>query len=108
MTLRKFLLWFLLIDFALFSAWVMWEVGYLGIWQAGFTSPGSMQILADLGVACLLIMSWIFADARARGLNPWPWMVATLAIGSLAPLLYLLIREYSNVRQRRDTLVSAA
>lgn len=108
MTLRKCLLWFLLIDFALFSIWVMCDVGYLGIWQAGFASPGAMQILADLGVACLLIMSWIFADARARGVNPWPWMVATIIAGSLAPLLYLLIREYSSVRQPRDTLVSAA
>ncbi len=106
MTLRKILLWILLIDFALFSAWAMWEVGYIGIWQAGLTSPGSMQILADLVIACLLIMSWIFADARARGLNPWPWMVATLFVGSLAPLTYLLVREYG--RERRDILVTAA
>lgn len=107
MTLRKILLWTLLIDFALFSAWVLWDVGYLGIWQAGFASPGSVQILLDLVIACLLIMSWMLADARARGVNPWPWMVATLALGSLAPLLYLLMREYARGRERSQTLATA-
>lgn len=98
MTLRKILLWTLLIDFGLFSTWVMWEVGYLGIWQAGLASMGSLQVLVDLVIACTLIMVWIHGDARARGVNPWPWIIATLFVGSLAPLLYLLLREYGRAR----------
>lgn len=94
MTLRKFLLWFLFIDFALFSTWVMYEIGYFGIWQAGFVSSGSLQILIDLAICCVLICSWLKKDAEQRGINPYPWMLATFATGSLAPLLYLLIREY--------------
>lgn len=95
MKLRKIVLWVLLMDFALFSTWVMWDVGYLGIWQAGFTSAASLQILLDLVIACLLIMVWMYGDARARGVNPWPWIVATLLAGSLAPLAYLLVRVYA-------------
>lgn len=91
---RKYLLWVLLLGFTAFSTWVMWDVGYFGIWHAGFESSGSLQILIDLAIGCFLICSWIIGDARARGINPVPWIVATLAMGTIAPLAYLLIREY--------------
>jgi len=72
----------------------MWKIGYMGIWQAGIESPGSLQILLDLAVCCLLICSWIKNDAQARGVNPYPWIVATFTSGSLAILVYLIVREY--------------
>ncbi len=94
MTLKRFLLWFLFIDFVAFSSWVMWHVGYIGIWQAGFESPASIQILLDLVICCLIITSWIKKDAEARGMNPYPWIIGTVFTGSIAPLAYLLVREY--------------
>ncbi|MEE2730629.1 MAG: DUF2834 domain-containing protein [Pseudomonadota bacterium] len=94
-TWKKWVLWMLLIDFGLFSGWVMWQVGYWGIWQAGLASPGAMQILLDLVIAGGLICCWIVLDARQRGVNPWPWVLVTFAVGSIAPLVYLLWREYS-------------
>ena len=99
MTLRKFLLWFIFVDFAALSLWAMWEVGYFGIWAAGFTSIGAVQILFDLVVCCILITSWLKKDADSRGINPYPWMIATFASGSLALLVYLLIREYARTDQ---------
>ena len=33
------------------------------------------------------------AVAKAAGRNPWPWIAATLVVGSLSPLLYLLTRK---------------
>ncbi len=103
MTLRKTLLWIILTSFASYSTWVMWQVGYFGIWQAGFTDIAALQILLDLAIGCFLICCWIKGDAESRGMNPYPWMIATLATGTLAPLLYLLIREY-----RRDALMDSA
>lgn len=94
MTLRKALLWLIFIDFAVFSGWVMWQVGYMGVWAAGFTDPGSMQLLFDLVICCLLISSWLKQDARQWEMNPYPWMVAIFITGSIAILVYLLIREY--------------
>lgn len=94
MTLKRFLLWFLFIDFVAFSSWVMWQVGYFGIWQAGFESPASIQILMDLVICCLIITSWIKKDAETRGMNPYPWIIGTVLTGSIAPLAYLLVREY--------------
>jgi hypothetical protein len=93
MNLKKLLLWLVLIDFALFSAWVMWKFGYVAIWQAGIESPASLQILFDLFISAGLICVWMILDARKRGANAWPWVVATLFVGSLAPLAYLIRRE---------------
>lgn len=99
MNLKKVLLWLALIDFALFSTWVMWKVGYVGIWQAGLSSPGAQQVLVDLCIAAGLICLWIIQDARQRGNNPWPWVIGTLFLGSLAPLAYLIRRESLLARQ---------
>ena len=99
MNIRKALLWIVLIDFALFSSWVMWDVGYLGIWRAGFASWASLQVLIDLVICAGLICVWMVVDARQRGINPWPWVVATLLTGSLAPLVYLIVREHGRAVQ---------
>jgi len=72
----------------------MWNVGYAGIWQAGLESTGSLQILLDLAICCLIICSWINTDARSKGINPYPWFVAVLTTGSLAVLVYLIAREH--------------
>ncbi|MDX1452016.1 MAG: hypothetical protein R3183_05615 [Oleiphilaceae bacterium] len=88
----------LLIPFSMYSTWVMWEIGYLGIWQAGFASIGSVQILWDLAIACVLICSWLKVDAMKRGMNPYPWWIATLTTGTLAPLIYLLVRREERIQ----------
>ena len=93
MNLKKTLLWLVLIDFAAFSTWVMWQIGYVGIWQAGFASVGSLQILFDLVISIGLICVWMIVDARQRGINPWPWVVAAVFLGSMSPLAYLIRRE---------------
>jgi uncharacterized membrane protein len=93
MNAKKVLLWFVLIDFSLLTAWVIWQVGYFGIWQAGLGSPGAIQVLVDLGISVTLVAVWMIGDARSRGVSAWPWVVATLFVGSLAPLAYLIRRE---------------
>lgn len=96
--MRKTILWTTLISFTLFSSYAMWQVGYFGIWQAGMASIGAWQILIDLSIACLIVMSWIIGDARKRGISAWPWIIATITLGSLALLSYLLWREYGETR----------
>lgn len=93
MNVKKVLLWFVLLDFAALTAWAVGHVGYVGIFEAGVASPGSIQILVDLVIALALVCVWMFDDARRRGVTPWPWIAATLFVGSLAPLVYLIRRE---------------
>jgi hypothetical protein len=85
--------------FGAYSLYAMWQVGYLGIWQAGLAGPGALQILLDLVIACVLISGWMIGDARGRGLVAWPFVLVTLTAGSFGPLLYLLYRERAAARQ---------
>lgn len=99
--MRKTILWTALIGFSLFSGYVTWQVGYFGIWQAGMASLGAWQILIDLSIACLIVCSWIVSDARKLGISAWPWILATVVLGSLALLSYLLWREFG--QEESDT-----
>jgi Protein of unknown function DUF2834 len=82
-----------LLAFGAYSTYAMFEVGYFGIWAAGFTSVGSLQVLLDLVIACLLISSWMVLDARRTGRNPWLYVGITLVAGSIGPLLYLVLAD---------------
>ncbi len=52
-------------------------------------------MLADLVIALVLVLVWMWRDAKAIRRNPWPWIVATLTTGSFGPLIYWLTRPTS-------------
>lgn len=83
----------LLLPFAALTAAALWQHGYLGILLPHFRSLAAGQVLADLVIALLLVLVWLWRDARGSGRNPWPWVAATLIFGSFGPLLYLLTRR---------------
>lgn len=68
----------------------IWNEGLTAIFASIFTSYASAQIFADLFISLLLIIVWMWHDARANGRNPSPWIVATFMVGVFSPLLYLL------------------
>ncbi len=71
----------------------VWKEGVTGIFSSITSSYGSMQIFADLVIALVLAMVWMWRDAKAIGRNVWPWIALTLLAGSFGPLLYLLTRK---------------
>jgi hypothetical protein len=84
-------LFIVLAAFGAFTLYAMWQVGYLGIWQAGMASPGAWQVLLDLVVMSFVALGFIWRDARQTGRTVWPFAVLTIAAGSFGPLLYLLL-----------------
>lgn len=86
---RRTLALILLVPFGLLTAYALLQVGYVGIFDYHRHSPAGWQVFADLVVALVLVMVWMVRDARHLGRNPWPWVVATLFLGSISPLLYL-------------------
>ncbi len=77
--------------FGAFSLYAMWQVGYVGIWQAGLSSVGALQVLLDLVVMSFIALGLLWRDARRTGRTLWPYAVITVAAGSFGPLLYLLL-----------------
>ncbi len=51
------------------------------------------QIFSDLTCMRLVVTSWMVVDARRSGRTVWPYLLATLLLGSFGPLTYLLVRE---------------
>lgn len=86
----KALLWILTAAFGAYSLWALAQVGYLGLWQAGFATIGSTQITFDLIVASFLLVGFVARDCKAQGKPWWPWALATLLLGSFGTLAYLL------------------
>jgi hypothetical protein len=87
-----------LLAFGALSAVALVHHGYFGIFALHFQTWGGMQVLIDLVIALTLVLVWMWHDARATGRNVWPWIVATLALGSFGPLLYLLTRKPAATR----------
>ena len=88
-----------LIAFGALTVAALLQHGYWGIIAPHFRTFGAGQVLADLVIALTLVMVWMWNDAKSQGRAPWPWILATLALGSFGPLVYLLTRR--NGRETR-------
>ena len=93
--MHRFLIAVVLVLFGALTVVALYQHGYWGIVAPHFQSTGAGQVLADLVIALVLVLIWIWRDAKATGRNPWPWILATLALGSFGPLVYLLTRKPS-------------
>ncbi len=96
MNAKTILLILVLAAFGALTAVALGEHGYFGIFAFHFPSSAGWQVLADLVIACLLIIVWMVGDARRTGRNPWPYVLLTLAGGSFGPLLYLLVGQFGS------------
>jgi Protein of unknown function DUF2834 len=81
----------ILVPFSLLSAYAVAQVGYLGIIAYHLPSPAGWQVITDLVIAVLLICLWMIQDARRTGRSAWPYVVASLFLGSFGVLFYLLL-----------------
>ena len=82
----------LLIPFAILTAYAVMQVGYIGILDYHRHSPAGWQVITDLVIAILLILLWLIPDAKASGRNPWPYAAISVFLGSIGPLLYLVLK----------------
>lgn len=95
MNKKLLILYFVFIDFVIYTGYVVWQEGYFGFVDMALASRWGTQVFLDLVIACLLVCSWMLWDAKQRGANAWPYVIATLFTGSIAPLWYLIRREHA-------------
>jgi hypothetical protein len=81
------------------DAYSVYLYGYVGFFRMMFANFASFNALVDLLVALVLIMVWIGEDARERNVSALPYIVLTIASGSVGPLLYL-IRRFADRTER--------
>ncbi|MBU43809.1 MAG: DUF2834 domain-containing protein [Spirochaetaceae bacterium] len=91
--MRKVILILVLLAFLILTGLALWQHGLIGIFEPVFQSFGAAQIFWDLVIALSLFLVWMWKDARRAGRNPWPWLLGTLATGSIAALLYLIVYD---------------
>jgi len=95
-----------LVAFGAFSTWVVASYGYFGFLRLAGNEPWALQMLLDLVIALSVAIGWMRGDARHRGITVWPYVVATVALGSIGVLAYLasrsLARRSVNVEQKGD------
>ena len=82
----------LLADFLGLTAYAVYQYGYLGFFEMVMANAATVTALVDLVIALSLVMVWMVRDARERGVSPVPYVLLTLALGSVGPLAYLIRR----------------
>ena len=95
MNLTKPLLALVLISFTALSLYALYAAGLEGLVAAVTTNPIAWTLATDLVIALGLVLVWMVRDARTRGVSVLPYVLLTLGLGSVGPLLYLLRRPAS-------------
>ncbi|MFN8641611.1 MAG: DUF2834 domain-containing protein [Candidatus Binatia bacterium] len=83
---------FVLVSFTALSTWILAQYGfsYIGFLRDAHSTLAGVQVLLDLVIALTLFLVWMWNDARRRDISPLPYLIATLFLGSIGALLYLL------------------
>ena len=77
--------------FSAFTLWVLARTGLVGFYEQLLGTPAGWQVFADIAIALVLVLTWMWRDAAQTGRRFWPYALITLALGSIGPLLYLLL-----------------
>jgi hypothetical protein len=80
-----------LLAFADLNAYVVWQVGYVGFWKLATANVATIAALVDLTIALGFVTVWMWRDAQRRGIMYLPYLALTATLGSIGPLLYLVV-----------------
>jgi hypothetical protein len=98
----------LLADFLALTGYAVYQYGYVGFFELMTANVATIAGFVDLVIALSLILAWMVRDARARGVSPVPYVLLTLALGSVGPLVYLIRRLASDAPAHTATSMAPA
>jgi hypothetical protein len=102
--MRLALVSIVLVPFALFSGYVVATMGLTNLFEVSAREPWALQMLIDIYLAISLFCVWMVKDARERGIPAWPYVIASLSLGSVGALAYLVHRELKGTSTTRTAL----
>lgn len=82
----------ILIVFSAFTVYAVYQHGYIGLFEQALANAATVQVFLDLVIALGLALLWMWQDAQKHDIAPLPYIVLTLTLGSIGPLLYLVRR----------------
>lgn len=82
-----------LVAFTTWSLIIVAPEGLPGLLSLLREQAWGQQVFVDLCIALTVSWTWLASEARARGINPWPYLIATPFVGSIAVLAFLIHRE---------------
>lgn len=85
--------------FGAYSVWVVAGQGLSGLVAVVSAEPWALQVLLDLVIACSFAVGWLVHDARRRSIAAWPFVIATLLVGSIGLLGYVVWRGLATPRR---------
>jgi len=90
-----------LLAFTAYSLVVVVTHGYTGFLALAGREPWALQMLLDLVISCSFAVGWMVVDARKRAITAWPFVVATVFLGSVGLLGYVVWRDFAVSRRGR-------
>ncbi len=109
MNARALVLAFIFLDFVALTVWAAIGGGPLGAvltWL--LANPWGIQGSFDLIISITIASTWVWRDAKARGINPVPYLMVVPALGSIGLLAYLVRRSLGAPTRAGSTGVVAA
>lgn len=87
----KVALWLVLAGFSAVTIDVLIAFGYMGFVDWAFHNLATTQMFIDLSIALAMILVIMMRHASRTGRTVWPFVLLTLAFGSIGPLLYFAL-----------------
>jgi Terpene cyclase DEP1 len=81
-----------LLGFSGLTGYTVYYYGYIGFFEQMATNAITITAFVDLTIALGLVTLWMWQDARKQRISPLPYVILTLTLGSIGPLLYLIRR----------------
>ena len=90
-TAARIVVGLILLAFADLNFYVVSQYGYSGFLELATANAATVAVLVDLTIALTFVSIWMWRDARRRGITVAPFLAVTALLGSIGPLLYLVI-----------------
>ena len=94
-----------LAGFVALNAYCFYTFGTAGVLHAAFANAATVAVFIDAVIALTMVAMWMVRDAAQRGASVLPYLLLTLFMGSMGPLIYLIGRFRDGAENRSASIL---